>query len=249
MQTQLTKDELTKIAAKISELQYAERVTGVDWRLLAGIWYRENSLNVTPPSRVGGVWQFDPPLTSTKIQNLLNKYSTLSAADKQLIINDKGISFKYGAILAACFLRDHVPQVLDVRKLGDLPDDTIGNALYTYNGKAYGKDWHMSPYVYNNGDDQHIGLKMNATLPTSKGRIWIKKADTRLGAFVVYRQLKELYPRQQTKPVNQDTPKKSAPPNSISDDINKIIKEKQQENEQQKTISLIDGKIIEPLDK
>jgi hypothetical protein len=243
MQTQLTKDELDKIKAKINDLQYAEQVTGVDWRLLAGIWYRENSLNVTPPSRVGGVWQFDPPLSSTRIQALLNKYSILSATDKQLIVNDRGISFKHGAVLAACFLRDHVPQVLDVRKAGDLPDDTIGNALYTYNGKAYGKDWHMSPYVYNNGDSQHLGLKMNASLPTANGRIWIKKADTRLGAFVVYRQLKSLYPRQ------QDIQQKQTAPNSISDDIDKIIKEKQQENEQQKTISLIDGKIIDPLDK
>ena len=231
MQFQLTQVELDKIAARKADLQYAESVTGIDWRLLAGIWYRENSLNIIPPTRVGGTWQFDPVLSPSRIKSLLDKYSTLNLSDKELIIKDGGLSFKYGAVVAACFLRDHVPQVLDVRKKGDLSDDIIGNALYTYNGKAYGKDWRMSPYVYNNGDAQHIGLKINASLPGPKGRIWIRKADTRLGAFVVYRQLKILYPRQ------------------IKQRDIEPIPEEVTKSEHQQVISLIDGKVIDLTDK
>jgi hypothetical protein len=196
--TKLTPQEITLVENAKADLQFAEQSTGVDWRLLAGILYRENSLRVTIPGRVGGVWQFDDStLNSARKKALLDKYSNLSAQDKNHIIAGGWSEFKWGSILAGCFIRDKVTQVLDVRESGDLPDDSIGNALYAYNGRAYGLDWKNSPYVYNNGDVSHMGLYLKGSMPKvgAQGREVTKYKDTRLGSFVVYKQLQILYPR------------------------------------------------------
>lgn len=197
MKTSLDNKELQLLVKGIFDLRAVESVTGVDWKILAAIWYRENSLSLTPPTRVGGVWQFDPPLTLKKQKDLLNKFTNLSETEKNIIIQNSSL-FKNGAILAACFLRNKTKYVLDVREKGDLPDDVVGDTFYTYNGKAYGSGWKNSPYVFNNGDEKHMGMLVKGTLPDTNNpskRIRIEKQDLRPGAFIIYKQLQRLYPR------------------------------------------------------
>lgn len=197
-QIELTQAEWELIEKAKPDLQYSESVTGVDWKILAGILYRENSLRTTVPGRPGGVWQFDDhTLTPKRKRQLLDKYSNLISSQKDYIVNGGWQEFRWGSIMASCFLRDKTSTILDVRKRGDLPDSEVGDALYSYNGKAYGSDWKKSPYVFNNGDSNHIGLKLTGSMPNPNGigRQTITYPDTRMGAFVVYRQLKDKYPR------------------------------------------------------
>lgn len=236
MQTSLTQAELDKIKLGKKDLEYTQEVTGVDWRILAGIWYRENSLKMTIPGRVGGVWQFDPPLSSTRKKALLDKYSTLSEKEKLEVIQ-KSDNFKEGSILAACFLRDKVKPVLDIRKRGILPDEEVGDALYAYNGKKYGANWRKSPYVNNNADDDHMGLVLRGTMPDVHNpfkRVRVAYPDRRLGAFVVYRELGKIF-------LKSEKTKKELNSNPQDKKIKKNTQKKTKE-ENQKTISLIDGK-------
>ena len=166
-----------------------QQKTGVPWQALAGIWYRE-SFSMTPPTTPGGPWQFDPPPTDARIVDWLNRYTNLDDFEKGTV-RTKGVNnFYTGGILAACHMQESVNGVLKP----DCPDNFVKSAIYSYNGRAY-KNADDSPYVMNGFDADHNGMHLRGSIPNGHGgRSWIDIIDHRPGAFVVYKQLKALFP-------------------------------------------------------
>lgn len=140
-----------KAAIERSKSAYiaAEKITGVPWRLLAGMHYRENSFSMASPG-AGGVFQFVPDLTVAKRAEY--------AAKAGLPTNpppDHRSDFKFCAICAGFFLQ--YKMTVEGRKpklTPNSPLDAQCEAAFRYNGMVYKNpagrpDWHYSPYVNN----------------------------------------------------------------------------------------------------
>lgn len=170
-------------------LKRIQAITGVPWQAMAGIWYRE-SFSVTPPKTPGGPWQFDPVPPRSALNTLLERFATLSYAERMAIL-DKGVNdFFAGGVLAACFLKTKTRYPISP----NCDPAFIKDALYGYNGRKYGSA-DRSPYVMNGYDEAHFEMNLRGTIPDGKGgRKWVDIIDRRPGAFTVYRQLKELFP-------------------------------------------------------
>jgi hypothetical protein len=177
-----------------------EQVTGVPWQLLVSVLYRENNLSTDSPKTLGGPWQFDPTPAPKVIAPLLNKYVNLMGRSSTEILQAmdtlvpplvyKGLwvnEFLPGAIMAACWLRHKSKFYLP----SDRSDAAIQDALYGYNGRAYGPSPLRSPYVMSKFNAQYTNMRIRGTLPDGKGgRIKIDKIDARPGAFTVYTYIK-----------------------------------------------------------
>lgn len=159
--------------------------TGVPWQAVAAIWTRE-SFSVAPPRTPGGPFQFDPPLDIEVIGKLLHRFSTLTAEEIAKLAK-KGINdFETAAFCCACWLRLNTKNVLTPKS----SDEDIKDALYGYNGRAYGSS-DDSPYVMNGYDATHKDMHLHGSIPDGHGgRKWVNIEDHRPGAFTVYCQLK-----------------------------------------------------------
>lgn len=189
----LTTSEINKIASQKPIFQRAQDVTGVPWRAIATIWYRE-SFSIAPPThRVGGQFQFDPPLNEKTMRYLLDKYTNLNEEQKIAHIKSGIEYFTSAAVFAACWLRHKANPILTP----SASDDDIKDAFYGYNGRAY-KDADHSPYVMNYADEDHYEMRIYGTVRNAHGNnVRLKDKDgrdgvpnTQIGALVVYRQLK-----------------------------------------------------------
>lgn len=183
----LSEDQLEKIVKNIRPYtERIEKITGVPKEAMEAINYRENSSRLTNPSTPGGPWQFDPIPSPDKVDYLLQRFTSLTKKERNEIIV-KGVNdFFAGGVIAACFLRTKTGPVIHPQ----VEDDVIMDALYGYNGRAYG-DATNSPYVYNGYDKEHYRLRVRGSVPDGKGgRRIVNNPDTRPGAFVVYKQLK-----------------------------------------------------------
>jgi hypothetical protein len=170
-------------------LKRIQTITGVPWQAMAGIWYRE-SFSVAPPKTPGGPWQFDPVPSPGALRGLLDRFTTLTDAEKQDIVNRGVNDFFTGGVLAACFFRTKTGPVITPTA----PDSVIQDAIYGYNGRAYGSA-DRSPYVMNGFDAAHYPMRLVGTIPDGKGgRKKIDTLDLRPGAYTVYKQLKALFP-------------------------------------------------------
>lgn len=183
----LTPAEIAHIRDNKTTLLSIQSATDVPWQAMAGIWYRE-SFSVTPPKRVGGSWQFDPPPTDWSIHSLLDRF-TLFPQDMKNQIVAKGINdFYAGGVIAACWFRTKTARVVHA----GADDSTIKDAIWGYNGKKYGSA-DRSPYVMNGFDAAHYPMREIGTVPDGHGgRVHIDQLDHQLGAFTVYKQLLEL---------------------------------------------------------
>lgn len=183
----LTKHQVEYILTLKHKFQEVEAAIGVPWQAVAAIWTRE-SFSVAPPKTPGGPFQFDPPLNQHQIRGLLKTFSQLSA-DKIEEFTKKGTNdFETAAYCCACWLRLKCKPVLTPKS----PDADIKDAMYGYNGRAYGSV-DNSPYVMNGYDKAHKEMRLIGTIPDGKGgRKKINIVDKRPGAFTVYKQLKEL---------------------------------------------------------
>jgi hypothetical protein len=183
----LSDAQLERIRQVKPMFEKVESLTGVPWQAVAAIWYRE-SFSVTSPKTPGGPFQFDPVLQPETICNLLKFFTPLSKADIQHYAR-KGVNdFETGALCAACWLRLKTKWVITP----DVSDEVIQDALYGYNGRAYGST-DRSPYVMNGLDEAHRDMKLQGTIPDGRGgRKRIAIIDKRPGAFTVYQQLKAI---------------------------------------------------------
>ena len=185
----LNNDQIKKIQLTYPTLKAIQNLTNVPWQALAGVWYRE-SFSIAPPPTPGGSWQFDPVPPSATLRSWLNKYTDLSVTDKEKRIKTGVNDFETGCLFAACLLQHKVKGQLTLNS----SDALIKDALWGYNGRAYGSA-DNSPYVMNGYDKEHYPLRLIGTIPDGKGgRIKINNPDLRPGAFVIYKQLKELFP-------------------------------------------------------
>ncbi|MBA3993401.1 MAG: hypothetical protein C0469_07725 [Cyanobacteria bacterium DS2.3.42] len=191
----LTQSEINKIAAQKPIFQRAQDLTGVPWRAIATIWYRE-TFSVAPPThRVGGQFQFDPPPSDESLMYLLHNYTKVpTMAEKEALVKSGIEYFTSAAIFAACWLRHKSKFVLTIAAT----DEHIKDAFYGYNGRAY-KDADHSPYVMNYFDEDHYEMRIYGTVRDAKGNnIRLKDKDGKdgvpnkqIGAFVVYKQLQQ----------------------------------------------------------
>ncbi|WP_303674760.1 hypothetical protein [Vampirovibrio chlorellavorus] len=183
----LSESQIERIRQVKHVFEKVERLTGVPWQAVAAVWYRE-SFSVTPPKTPGGPFQFDPVLQPETICNLLKFFTRLSSAEIEQYAS-KGINdFETGALCAACWLRLKTKPVITP----EASDEVIKDALYGYNGRAYGGA-DKSPYVMNGFDQTHRDMVLRGTIPDGRGgRKWVEIVDKRPGAFTVYKQLKSL---------------------------------------------------------
>jgi len=181
--------QIKRIQGVYPILKRIQGYTQVPWQVLAAIWYRE-SFSVTPPKTPGGPWQFDPVPPLSKLTYYLNKYTTLSP-DQKKQYTVKGINdFEAGGVFAACHLQSKVGGRLSL----DAPDELVKDALWGYNGRAYGSA-DKSPYVMNGFDEAHYPMRLRGTIPDGRGgRKRVDIEDRRPGAFTIYKQLKQLFP-------------------------------------------------------
>lgn len=178
--------QLDRIHANKATLLQIQAITDVPWQAMAGIWFRE-SFSVAPPKTPGGPWQFDPPPADWKIFGLLDRFTKLSVAEKNDIAHRGVNDFYAGGIVAACLLRTKTIPVIHP----GVDDAVIKDALWGYNGKAYGSA-DASPYVMNGYDKTHFPMHLVGSIPDGHGgRTHIDEPDYRPGAFTVYKQLKE----------------------------------------------------------
>jgi hypothetical protein len=187
----LTRNQIDQIRRQKAVYLKAQELTGVPWQAIAAIHYREHSLSPNNPSRIGGPFQFDPPLTEVQARNYLTKYTNLG---KNLIIDEyakKGVNdFQTAAILAACHMRHKCKPVLNPNS----SDTDIKDAMWGYNGRAYGSA-DKSPYVMNMYDKDHMNMIIVGTVPDIKNpkkRIRVRTVDKRPGSFTIYKEIKEL---------------------------------------------------------
>lgn len=183
----LSDAQLERIRQVKHVFEKVEKLTRVPWQAIAAVWYRE-SFSVTPPKTPGGPFQFDPVLQPATIRNLLKFFTHLPAHEIEHYAR-KGVNdFETGALCAACWLRLKTKPIITPT----VSDDVIKDALYGYNGRAYGSA-NNSPYVMNGFDEKHMDMMLRGTIPDGKGgRKRIEIIDKRPGAFTVYKQLKML---------------------------------------------------------
>jgi len=185
----LTPSQIRKVQKAYPILKKIQQLTNVPWQAMAAIWYRE-SFSVSPPKTPGGPWQFDPPPPDQTLYKYLYQFTKTTPEEKEAIIK-KGINdFYAGGVLAACHLQKKVDGNLTLTS----PDDLVKQAIYRYNGAAYGSA-DKSPYVMNNYDREHMDMRLRGTIPDGHGgRKWIDIVDQRPGAFTIYKQLKRIFP-------------------------------------------------------
>jgi hypothetical protein len=188
----LSAKEIEKFKAVKPTFVRAQEITQVPWQAIAAVWYRE-SFSITPPKTPGGSFQFDPVPPNEFLRSLLDRFTTLSDAQKKVIVAAGVYRFEAAAILAACFLRHKTGPKITV----DASDEFVRDAFWGYNGRSYGSA-ENSPYVMNFYDANYCGpsgqgMIVRGTIPDGKGgRIHIHGPSKQLGAFTVYKQLKKL---------------------------------------------------------
>lgn len=184
----ISPDQLQAFVRTKPVFQRAEQLTGVPWQAIAAIWYRE-SFSVTSPKTPGGPFQFDPLPSPQALGTWLEAYApSLTPAERADLVKQGVEKFSSGAIFCACWLRrqSHYPLMVDHS------DKAIADAMYGYNGRAFGPNPFSSNYVANEMDLSHHGMLIRGTIPDGHGgRIKIRNTDKRPGAFTVYKQLLE----------------------------------------------------------
>lgn len=180
----LTPDQLT--AAQRWQPLYleAERKIGVPWRLLAALHYRESNFGART-ARVGGPFQFDPPLSPAQVREFAAKYGIQDLTSPESDV-------RTGVLCAAAFVQAKVAKQGAAALTPGSTEAQCADAAWSYNGRAYGS-WQRSPYVSN--DPQNgVQLRIVGTVPNLKDpskRDRIDQPDTRPGVLAVMRELRE----------------------------------------------------------
>jgi len=153
--------ELDRVERNYPVYKEAEQRTGVNWKILAAIHYRESSLGQDPRAR-GNEFQFD------------GSYRKLATGD---LLRD---AITAGRILQEKNRQAGNPPLSE----GGFAGPKVQEALFRYNGTLYRRA-EASPYVMNQFDEAHSGMALyrGKNAQPSWGR------DARLGAYTVIREL------------------------------------------------------------
>lgn len=157
----LSRKDLNLIEKNYPIYKEAERKTGINWKVLAAVHYRESSLGKNSLAK-GNEFQFDGDYKKLATGHLLKD-----------------------AITAGKILQEKNSHTQKTPLLGDeFAGEKVKEAMFRYNGRVYKQSDH-SPYVMNQFDDQHHNMKLFL------GRDATPKwgTDRRLGAYTVIREL------------------------------------------------------------
>lgn len=186
----LNAQQIQHIRNQRPHFRRAEELTGVPWRAIAAVWYRETFSVAPPEDRQGGQFQFDPPPSKATLKSYLEKYTLpgkLTAEEKTALINNGVEHFATAAIFAACHMRHKSKPVITPKAT----EEDLKDAFWGYNGKAYGSA-DKSPYVMNYADFDHFEMRVKGTVLDKSGKkIPVNNINKQIGALVVYRQLQK----------------------------------------------------------
>ncbi|OLV20120.1 hypothetical protein [Deinococcus marmoris] len=161
----------------------AERRVGVPRDLLAALHYRETAFGAST-GRVGGILQFDPPLSSARVREYGAAYGITDLTDPE---RDP----RTAVLCAAAFVQAKLksagrPALTPLSSLAD-----CGYAAFLYNGTGYGSVAN-SPYASN--DPQNgVQMRIRGTVPSLANpaiRVRIDQPDTRPGVLAVMHELR-----------------------------------------------------------
>lgn len=161
----------------------AEQKIGVPWALLAALHYRESNFGART-QRVGGPFQFDPPLPPATVRAYGARYGISDLTDPETDV-------RTGVLCAAAFLQGKVAAQGRAALTPQSSEEACADAAWSYNGRAYGS-WQNSPYV-NNDPQNGRTLHIRGTVPDLKDprkRVRIDQPDTRPGVLAVMRELR-----------------------------------------------------------
>jgi len=177
----LSARELDRVERLYSLYKEAESKSQVNWKVLAGVHYRESALGLNPKAR-GNEFQFDGANKGRATGNLL-----LDAIEAGKLLQEKASSGLYSA-KAKKFL---VPPT-DRLRAHQTDEENVRTAVFLYNGPVYRKKaapgappYDRSPYVLNQLDNQH--RNMDLYLGNNANPRWA--ADRRLGVIPFVREL------------------------------------------------------------
>jgi len=180
--TYLSSSQLQRVQQFLPLYLEGQTRIGVPWALLAAIHYRESNFN-TVASRVGGAFQFDPPLPAAQVRAYGAKYGITDLTSPETDV-------RTGALCSAAFLQAKAAVLARVLT-PDSPDEVIADTAFSYNGRAAGY-WKRSSYVAN--DPQNgVQLRIVGTMPDEHNpniRVPINQPDTRPGVMAVIRELR-----------------------------------------------------------
>ncbi len=161
----------------------AEQKIGVPWALLAALHYRESNFGART-QRVGGPFQFDPPLPPATVRAYGARYGISDLTDPETDV-------RTGVLCAAAFLQGKVAERQRPALTPQSGEEACADAAWSYNGRAYGS-WQNSPYV-NNDPQNGRQMRIRGTVPDLKDprkRVRIDQPDTRPGVLAVMRELR-----------------------------------------------------------
>lgn len=170
----LSENQIDRIEKLYPFYKQAEKLTQVNWKILAGIHYRESSLGLDPKAK-NNQFQFDGDLKSKATGNLL---SDLIQTGK--ILQSKAKEAKMPPLLSDQFNTENVAQ-----------------AVFSYNGKIYKHfaspdrpSYDRSPYLLNRIDSKHFDMPIYLG---KKARLhW--SVDHRLGVITFANELEKAFP-------------------------------------------------------
>lgn len=172
----------------------ASEFTNVPDKILAAIHYRECSFSRKSPGP-GGPFQFDPPLSSKRIYQLLVDYTNLPKNVINKFVKKGQNNLFVAIVLAGCFIQaklkfDHKP-LLAKEFNSKSNQEVIMRAFELYNGTAYGSAWN-SPYVCNMLDAKHQNMVIKGTYIDPRGvRRRVCTTDKRPGAYTIFKLLEQ----------------------------------------------------------
>lgn len=180
----LTKPQIKRVQAQYPVFKKMQEIAKLPWQVLAAIWMRETGRTDYPISK-GGCYQFDP-FPNVYLQDHFLSFIGIYRYIGQ--DTERIYTFDYQTKLAASFVIYKAKQH-GIQTNIDMLDDIVKKLFWYYNGASYGSP-DKSHYVMNGFDENHNNMRVKGTINGEP----VDTTDTNPGAFVIYTQLKLLFP-------------------------------------------------------
>ncbi len=165
-----------------------QAATGVPWDVVLAVWFREHRFGYGEHLNDGPFQLYsirvrddgsERPMEERRAmaRRLLEKYATgLTPAQIDAFMKGDPVkSWPAAAYLFGAYIQDK----MGGRLTPDASDEMIKEALWRFNGVAYGAA-ENSPYVYNGANSQKAGLRIRGYLDDGS---YINRIDTTIGVF------------------------------------------------------------------
>lgn len=171
----LKEKELEAVEKNYPIYKEAERRTGVNWKIIAAVHYRESDFGLNKKAK-GNEFQFDGVYKKLASGDLLK-----DAVSAGKILQEK-IQIEGWVKKTKVFL-DRMDRLTPHQTDGE----NVRQALFRYNGTIY-KTPENSPYVMNQLDEGHQGMSNKYVKPGSA-----RVTDPQMGALLVIRELGKVF--------------------------------------------------------